>query len=634
MKFTQFDLHRHLLQACSNNGFENATPIQEQAIPKIIAGDDVMACAQTGTGKTAAFTLPVLHRLMHDTNNTQRGPKVVILSPTRELAQQILESIRMFTKGTQIKTGMVVGGVGYGPQIKMLAKPLDILVATPGRLIDHMHENRVDLTKVQSFVLDEADRMLDMGFVKPVETICETMPHDRQTLLFSATFSPGVERLAQRFLQNPTVIKLAQSHTENKNITQSLFYTNSREQKIDLLRTLLEDGKVWQTVVFIKTKHQADKMAKMIQDWGHRSAALHGDMRQTKRRRVIELMHENKVKVLVATDVAARGLDIKDLSHVINFDLPQVAEDYVHRIGRTGRAGADGIAYSMVSRPEMKLLHAIEKFIGRKIEPAENPGPSSPMPKGQPMKKTAKGAKTAVQKMAAEQMANGSSTKGASKDGEKQGSKLTVAKASKPKRDDWSKKSDYKSDKPAGKKFGSKDGSKSFGKSSDKSFDKPRGKSFGKSFDKGGKGSFGSSEGSQQTSQKTYNNQGKKRLDSALNELLEDPSSVTKYRAKPKHNAGGKKPRSAGAGSKAGKPWASKSADGTSKSNSGEKKFGEKKFGEKKFGKSRPPKSGKKMADKFAKSKGFKGKKAFGGKASGKPSGQFSGKPKGSRPSA
>lgn len=394
MNFKQFDLHRHILQACSKQGFEKATPIQQKAIPEIIAGKDLMACAQTGTGKTGAFTLPLLHKLLHDTNNVQKGPKVVILSPTRELAEQILVSVRSFTKGTQLKTGMVVGGVGYGPQIKMLSKPLDVLVATPGRLIDHMGENRVDLTKVQTFVLDEADRMLDMGFVKPVETICETMPHNRQTLLFSATFSPGVERLAKRFLKDPEVIKLAQSHSEHKNIAQSLFYADSREQKKALLRDLLADSSVWQAVVFIKTKHQADKIAKEIQDWGHRSAALHGDMRQSKRRRVIELMHENKVKVLVATDVAARGLDIKDLSHVINFDLPQVAEDYVHRIGRTGRAGAEGIAYSMVSRSERGLLHAIEKFTGRKIEAGEKPGPASHAPKVQPRKKGAKAPKS------------------------------------------------------------------------------------------------------------------------------------------------------------------------------------------------------------------------------------------------
>lgn len=519
MNFKQFDLHRHILQACSKQGFEKATPIQQKAIPEIIAGKDLMACAQTGTGKTGAFTLPLLHKLLHDTNNVQKGPKVVILSPTRELAEQILVSVRDFTKGTQLKTGMVVGGVGYGPQIKMLSKPLDVLVATPGRLIDHMGENRVDLSKVQTFVLDEADRMLDMGFVKPVETICETMPYSRQTLLFSATFSPGVERLAKRFLKDPEVIKLAQSHSEHKNITQSLFYADSREQKKALLRDLLADSSVWQAVVFIKTKHQADKIAKEIQDWGHRSASLHGDLRQSKRRRVIELMHENKVKVLVATDVAARGLDIKDLSHVINFDLPQVAEDYVHRIGRTGRAGAEGVAYSMVSRSERGLLHAIEKFTGRKIEVGEKPGPASHAPKVQPTKKGAKAPKSFTPKFT-----------DSAESGEEQSAKRFDKK-------DGFKKGGFKKD---GFKGNSKGG-------------------FKKDGFKGKKSSFRSNDGetlSVQASAKP-SNQKKVKHHAELQALIEDPKAALESqmpkRKKPKNLPSNKKKRM-GAGSSAGTP--------------------------------------------------------------------------------
>ena len=583
MNFKQFDLHRHLLQACSNAGFDTATPIQEKAIPEILAGQDLMACAQTGTGKTAAFVLPILHRLLHDTNNIQRGPKVVILSPTRELAQQILVAIRTFTKGTQIKTGMVVGGVGYGPQIKMLASPLDVLVATPGRLIDHMGDNRVDLTKVQTFVLDEADRMLDMGFVKPVETICETMPHSRQTLLFSATFSTGVERLAKRFLKNPSVIKLAQSHSEHKNITQSLFYANSREQKIDLLRDLLDDGKVWQTVVFIKTKHQADKMAKIIQDWGHRTAALHGDMRQTKRRRVIELMHENKVKVLVATDVAARGLDIKDLSHVINFDLPQVAEDYVHRIGRTGRAGAEGIAYSMVSRSEMSLLHAIEKFIGRKIEPAAAPSPASHAPKVQPVKRD---------------IAESSKTR----DFKGAGFKADGFKASKP---SSGKKPNMKTlrvsdDKPSRSKDGFKsDGPKSGGlksggfKSGGSKWSDSKGSSPSRDFKGRGPKATGTSN--------TASPARKPKYDAELKALVAEPTGKDAKRSKPKNLPSNKKKR-----------FSAKNGAPTGGTPRGEAK------------------GGKKMAAKFSKSKGFKGKKPSFAKPSGKPSNTS----RGARPSA
>lgn len=367
MTFNDFNLHRHLIGACEKNGFKQPTPIQNKSIPEILQGKDVMACAQTGTGKTAAFTLPLISNLLMDTNTKTRSPKVLVLTPTRELAEQILTSINTFTKGTQLKTGVVVGGVAYGPQLKMLRNGVDLLVATPGRLIDHLNEGKVDLSATGVLVLDEADRMLDMGFVKPVETIANAAAKQRQTLLFSATFTPEVDRLAKRFLTTPTQIRLATSTQKHDGITQSIYYASGRVQKQDLLKTLLEDQKIWQAIIFMRTKHATDRLAKTLNTWGHDAAALHGDMRQSKRKKVIERMHKGNLKVLVATDVAARGLDVKDLTHVFNFDLPQVAEDYIHRVGRTGRAGAKGTAVSFVSNEERKLLHAIEKTIGRKI---------------------------------------------------------------------------------------------------------------------------------------------------------------------------------------------------------------------------------------------------------------------------
>ena len=400
MTFTNFGLHKHLIQACEQSGFTTPTPIQEEAIPALMAGHDLMACAQTGTGKTAAFTLPLISKLLMDTNNKARGPKALILTPTRELAEQILESIQTFTKGTQLKTGVIVGGVSYGPQLKMLSKPLDILVATPGRLIDHMGERKINLEDVKYFILDEADRMLDMGFVKPVERIAETTNKDRQTMLFSATFSPEVERLVKRFLTEPKKIRLANATEEHTDITQSVYMTPAREHKTERLQQILDGSNIWQAIIFMRTKHAADRMAKTLSGWGHDAAALHGDMKQSKRKKVTEQMHKGNLKILVATDVAARGLDVKALSHVINFDLPQVAEDYIHRIGRTGRAGAKGTAISFVSNEERKLLSGIEKLLGRKLDVVGGAAGASRGPKGgttqranQPAGKGARGGK-------------------------------------------------------------------------------------------------------------------------------------------------------------------------------------------------------------------------------------------------
>ena len=377
MTFNELNLHEHLLRAIEKAGFEAPTPVQEQSIPHIMEGGDLMACAQTGTGKTAAFTLPVAHRLMTTKRTAEKpnGPRALVLTPTRELADQVLTNIKTFIGGSWLKAGLVVGGVSYTPQIKMLQKPLDILVATPGRLMDHMREGRVDLSQVEIVILDEADRMLDMGFSKPVETIVSEIVGTPQTLLFSATFDNEVEKLAKKYLTDPKEVRLAASTKRHESIDQSMYFTKGREQKMEIMEGILSDPKVWQAIVFMRTKFATERMAKQIESWGHTASALHGDMRQNARKRVVERMHKGNLRVLVATDVAARGLDLKDLTHVINFDLPQVAEDYIHRIGRTGRAGAEGVAVSFVSRDEMHLLRGIEKLLGEKIH-AENDMPA------------------------------------------------------------------------------------------------------------------------------------------------------------------------------------------------------------------------------------------------------------------
>ncbi|MDD9912541.1 MAG: DEAD/DEAH box helicase [Alphaproteobacteria bacterium] len=376
--FSSLGLHAHILKAITKNGFKTPTPVQAQSIPLALEGKDVLACAQTGTGKTAAFTLPAVYRLLSKPHQEgRRTPRVLILTPTRELANQVAENVRTFTEGTPLKMGVIVGGASYGPQIKMLKNSLDILVATPGRLIDHLQEGLANLSAVEVLVLDEADRMLDMGFLKPVERIFDETADQRQVLLFSATVDSGIERLAKKFMTDPVQVRLAAETGMHAQIEQSLFHTSSREHKVELLRELVSNDAVWQAIVFTKTKRAADRMAQTISGWGHSTEALHGDMRQGARRRVVQKMHKGETRILVATDVAARGIDVKDLSHVINFDLPQVAEDYVHRVGRTGRAGAKGTAVSLVSKDELPLLKDIEKLLGEKIE-SRNEAPAMP----------------------------------------------------------------------------------------------------------------------------------------------------------------------------------------------------------------------------------------------------------------
>jgi superfamily II DNA/RNA helicase len=367
VSFQAFNLDARLLSAIEKLNYTKPTDIQREAIPVVLEGRDLMASAQTGTGKTAAFMLPTLHKLLTTQAKPGRGPRILVLTPTRELAQQVTDAVRDFGKGSPLKAGAIVGGVSYMQQEKLLAAPLDILVATPGRLMDHMNRGRVDFSRLELFILDEADRMLDMGFIDDIETIIAKLPADRQTLLFSATLEGDVDRIAKQLLKNPARIQIASSKTKHESIEQTILVADDMRHKTALLGGILEDTSVYQAVIFVATKHSADNVADIIKNMGHTASALHGDMRQNVRSRVIEKMHHGKIRVLVATDVAARGLDVKGITHVINFDLPRVSEDYVHRIGRTGRAGATGKAISLVGPQDWMNLTRIERLTGQPI---------------------------------------------------------------------------------------------------------------------------------------------------------------------------------------------------------------------------------------------------------------------------
>ena len=367
MLFKDLNLDPQLLNAVESSGFAIPTEIQKQAIPIILANRDLMASAQTGTGKTAAFVLPVLQHLLKPAEKSGKGPRVLVLTPTRELAMQVNDHIRQFSRYTKFKTGTVVGGSPYPPQTKMLRKALDLLVATPGRLIDLMNQRQVDFSRLEVLVLDEADRMLDMGFIHAVKTIAAATPKTRQTLLFSATLEGAVLRIARQLLDNPVQVALAANHQRHRDIRQHLYHADSGVHKHQLLNHLLGNSDLHQVLIFTATKRAADKLAKKLKAQDHKSKALHGDMSQSERKRTVEDMHRGECKLLVATDVASRGLDIKGISHVINFDLPMIAEDYIHRIGRTGRAGSQGVAISLVGPEDWDKLSRIEDLTGRKI---------------------------------------------------------------------------------------------------------------------------------------------------------------------------------------------------------------------------------------------------------------------------
>lgn len=374
MSFENLNLNANLLKAVAASGFTQPTEIQSAAIPVVLKGRDLMASAQTGTGKTAAFVLPALELLASRPAGPGNGPRVLVLTPTRELAQQVSDNIYQLTKFCKVFSGSVVGGMPYPPQNRMLQRPLDILVATPGRLMDHMERGRVDFSRLEILILDEADRMLDMGFVDAVNDIAAATPENRQTLLFSATLEGRVLDVARKLLKNPERLALAANHDQHALIEQSLLRVDDFSHKQKLLDHLISQTDLKQALIFTATKRGADDLASSLNRNGHRVAALHGDMNQGQRKRTVDRMRQGKVRLLVATDVAARGLDIRGITHVINFDLPMSPEDYIHRIGRTGRGGSEGIAVSLVNNADWGKLGGIERLIGRKLERDEVPG--------------------------------------------------------------------------------------------------------------------------------------------------------------------------------------------------------------------------------------------------------------------
>ena len=378
--FALLGLRAELLRALAASGYETPTPVQAQAIPLILQGRDVLAGAQTGTGKTAAFTLPLLQRLYASPTQaaTARRPvRALVLTPTRELAAQVEESIRVYGQHLPLKTAAIFGGVNINPQIEALRQGVDIVVATPGRLLDHLGQKTLDLSRVEILVLDEADRMLDMGFIRDIRRVLAVLPARRQNLLFSATFTDEIRTLADGLLHSPAWVDVARRNAESELVRQSV-YLAVKEDKRALLLYLLTGGKggekIAQALVFTRTKYGADKLAKHLGKDGVSAAPIHGDRSQPQRTRALADFKSGAVRVLVATDIAARGLDIDQLPHVINFELPAVPEDYVHRIGRTGRAGSLGDAFSLVSPEEMSNLAAIEKLQGKKITRLEAVG--------------------------------------------------------------------------------------------------------------------------------------------------------------------------------------------------------------------------------------------------------------------
>ncbi|MCZ6629179.1 MAG: DEAD/DEAH box helicase [SAR324 cluster bacterium] len=366
--FESFGLAQPLLRGLNKNGFHSPTVVQAKSIPLALRGRDVLVSAQTGTGKTAAFVLPALQRLLTPAAKEGRGPRVLILTPTRELAGQVEVVIRQMARFTALRSGTVVGGVSYAPQERMLRGGVDLLVATPGRLLDHMARGLMDFSRVEILVLDEADRMLDMGFVKPVQRIAAALPAKRQTLLFSATLEGEVMNISKRLLQDPERIHLSPVRLRNQAITQHMHTVNSPEHKHALLSHFLTDPQVNQAIVFTATKRGADRLTKRLNASGLSCAALHGNMRQNARQKTVDALRRGKVRVLVATDVASRGIDLEGVSHVINFNLPTVPEDYIHRIGRTGRNGATGTAISLVDAQDKVKLNRIERITGHRIE--------------------------------------------------------------------------------------------------------------------------------------------------------------------------------------------------------------------------------------------------------------------------
>jgi superfamily II DNA/RNA helicase len=361
LTFSDFDLHPSILKALDAAGFAEPTPIQAAALPVMLAGRDVIGSAQTGTGKTAAFMLPALHRLAQPTQTRPRGPRVLVLAPTRELAAQILDATRKLGKFLRLHTVSVLGGMPYRVQLRELSRPIDVMVATPGRLIDLIDRKAVSLADLELLVLDEADRMLDMGFIEAVEQIAALTPSTRQTVMFTATFDRRMNALAANLLKDPTRIAIDAAVTVGA-IEQRVLLSDNIHHKRKLLAHLVQTPEMGKALIFAATKRDADQLAEELKRAGHPAAALHGDMTQNARNWTVRQLRDGRVRLVVATDVAARGIDVPDLTHVINFDMPRQAEDYVHRIGRTGRNGATGIAISFAGPDDRMQLDRIQRF--------------------------------------------------------------------------------------------------------------------------------------------------------------------------------------------------------------------------------------------------------------------------------
>jgi ATP-dependent RNA helicase RhlE len=394
MSFDQLGLAPELLRAVTQQGYTQPTPVQRESIPHVLAGRDLLAGAQTGTGKTAAFVLPILQNLNRQQRPGRRPIRVLVLAPTRELALQVEESVRTYGRQRPISSTTIYGGVGFDQQVRRLRQGPEIVVATPGRLLDHVSQRTIDLSRVEVLVLDEADRMLDMGFIHDIRKILALLPIARQNLLFSATFSVEIRRLAADFLKDPAYVQVTPRNTAAELVKQIVMPVD-RSRKRALLSHLVRSGRIYQALVFTRTKHGADRLAQQLGIDGISAVAIHGNKSQPQRVRALNDFKRNKVAVLVATDIAARGLDIDSLPHVVNYELPMVAHDYVHRIGRTGRAGAAGIALSFCDGEERVSLRLIERLIGNKLavlpagdhagpetepEQATSPRPSGPRP--------------------------------------------------------------------------------------------------------------------------------------------------------------------------------------------------------------------------------------------------------------
>ncbi|GMV63668.1 MAG: hypothetical protein AMXMBFR74_28360 [Parvibaculum sp.] len=375
MTFDELGLAPEVLKAVAETGYTEPTPIQAQAIPHVLAGRDVLGIAQTGTGKTASFTLPMIDKLSRGRARA-RMPRSLILEPTRELAAQVAENFETYGKYNKLSMALLIGGVSFGDQEKKLDRGVDVLIATPGRLLDHCGRGKVLLTGVQILVIDEADRMLDMGFIPDIEEICKKLPFTRQTLFFSATMPPEIQRLTDTFLHNPERIEVARASSTGATIKQVLIKT-TRDGKRDLLQKIIEDENVKNAIIFCNRKRDVSVLERALSKSGLSAGAIHGDLDQATRTRTLDGFRKGTIRLLVASDVAARGLDIPDVSHVFNFDVPTHAEDYVHRIGRTGRAGKSGTAYTLATREDGKYLAAIEKLIGNPIPDGESKLPKA-----------------------------------------------------------------------------------------------------------------------------------------------------------------------------------------------------------------------------------------------------------------